>query len=64
MSCSEPAAAVPGCKAITVWLFTDRYPTCLEAVIGRDAYPLLFDDDYAPKPAYFGVLGALQGRLP
>ena len=53
--------AVPRCKAVTVWLFTDRYPTSLEALLGGDAYPLLFDDDYAPKPAYFGVRDALQG---
>lgn len=54
--------AVPGCRAITVWLFTDRYPTTLESLFGRDAYPLLFDDNYAPKPAYFGVRDALEGR--
>jgi len=53
--------AVPACKAVTVWLFTDRYPTSIEAVLGLDGAPLLFDDDYAPKPAYFGVRDALLG---
>ena len=52
--------AVSGCKAVTVWLFTDRYPTSIEALFQRDGEPLLFDDDYAPKPAYFGVRDALR----
>jgi endo-1,4-beta-xylanase len=56
--------AVPGCTAVTVWLFTDRYPTSIEAVLRRDGEPLLFDDDYAPKPAYFGVRDALLGGRP
>jgi endo-1,4-beta-xylanase len=53
--------AVPGCTAVTVWLFTDRYPTTAELLFRRDGEPLLFDDDYAPKPAYFGVRDALLG---
>jgi len=56
--------AVPGCKAVTVWLFTDRYPTSIEAFLRRDGEPLLFDDDYRPKPAYFGVSDALRGGRP
>ncbi len=56
--------AVPRCKAITVWLFTDKYPTSLELLLNRDAYPLLFDESYAPKPAYFGVRDALLGTRP
>lgn len=53
--------AVPGCKGVTVWLFTDRYPTSIEAFLHRDGEPLLFDKDYVPKPAYFGVRDALRG---
>jgi hypothetical protein len=41
------------CTAVTVWLFTDRYPTSSEALFRRD--------DYAPKPACFGVRRALHG---
>lgn len=52
--------AVSACTAVTVWLFTDRYPTSIEAFLHRDGEPLLFDDDYAPKPAYFGVRAALR----
>jgi len=50
---------VPACTAVTVWLFTDRYPTSIEAALGLDGEPLLFDDVYMPKPAYFGVREAL-----
>ncbi|MGH7786661.1 MAG: endo-1,4-beta-xylanase [Candidatus Binatia bacterium] len=59
-SAVRACVAVPRCTAVTVWLFTDRYPTSLEAVLGRDGEPLLFDDDYAPKPAYYGVRDALR----
>ena len=45
--------AEPRCKALQSWGFTDRYSW------RRDHDPLMFDRDYAPKPAYF----ALQRRL-
>jgi endo-1,4-beta-xylanase len=61
-SAVRACVAVPGCTAITVWLFTDRYPTTAELLFRRDGEPLLFDDGYAPKPAYFGVRDALSGR--
>jgi endo-1,4-beta-xylanase len=53
--------AEDGCKAVTVWGVTDRYSwrngqTC---AVPR---PLLFDDDYVPKPAHAAVLEALLGR--
>lgn len=54
------ALAVPACTAVTVWLFTDRYPTSIETFLRRDGEPLLFDKQYAPKPAYFGVRDALS----
>ncbi len=56
--------SVPECKAVTVWLFTDRYPTTVESILGLDGEPLLFDENYVPKPAYFGVLGELQAGRP
>jgi endo-1,4-beta-xylanase len=53
--------AQSSCKAVTVWGVTDKYSwrngqTC---AVPR---PLLFDDDYVPKPAHVGVLDALLGR--
>ena len=56
--------SVPACRAVTVWLFTDRYPTTVESLFGRDGEPLLFDDDYAAKPAYGEVLDALRAGRP
>lgn len=53
------ATSVPRCRAVTVWLFTDRHPTSMERFVGRSGEPLLFDADYRPKPAYFGVREAL-----
>jgi endo-1,4-beta-xylanase len=46
----------PRCEAVTFWGFTDAHTW-----IGGDS-PLLFDRQYAPKPAYTGVLDALRGR--
>lgn len=59
---SEACAAVAACKALTVWLFTDRYPTSIEQLVRRDGEPLLFDEDYRPKPAYLAVADALDAR--
>ena len=46
----------PRCEAITFWGFTDAHTW-----INGDM-PLLFDAQYAAKPAYTGVLDALRGR--
>ena len=51
----------PTCTAVTVWGVPDKYSwrngqTC------ATPRPLLFDDNYAPKPAYTGVLDAFSGR--
>jgi endo-1,4-beta-xylanase len=46
----------PACHAVTFWGFTDAHTW-----IAGDA-PLLYDAQYARKPAYFGVLDALSGR--
>jgi endo-1,4-beta-xylanase len=48
--------AEPRCHAITFWGFTDAHTW-----ISGDS-PLLYDEQYAPKPAYYGVLDALRGR--
>jgi len=43
----------PRCKALQIWGFTDQYSW------RRNNSPLIFDEDYQPKPAYF----SLQERL-
>ena len=52
--------AEPRCHAITFWGFTDRY-SWIDQFFGPDD-PLLFDESYRAKPAYFGVMDALRGR--
>jgi GH35 family endo-1,4-beta-xylanase len=49
--------AVSGCDAVTFWGFTDKY-SWIDSFFGPDD-PLLFDELYAPKPAYSGVAEAL-----
>ena len=48
--------AEPRCEAITFWGVSDAHTW-----IAGDT-PLLFDEQYSPKPAYAGVLDALRGR--
>ena len=52
--------AEPRCDGITFWGFTDAY-SWIDAQFGADD-PLLFDDQYGAKPAYYGVLDALWRR--
>ena len=59
---SEACAAVPACTGLTVWLFTDRYPTSIEQFVRRKGEPLLFDEEYQAKPAYVAVADALRSR--
>lgn len=51
---------LPGFAGVTFWGVSDRH-SWIHARFGEDA-PLLFDRDYAPKPAYFGVREALAAR--
>jgi endo-1,4-beta-xylanase len=50
--------AVPGCTGVTTWGITDAF-TWITGLFQVDGAPLLFDESYAPKPAYFGVRDAL-----
>jgi len=52
--------AEPACHAVTFWGFTDAH-SWIYSQYGADA-PLLFDAQYAAKPAFFGVLDALMRR--
>jgi endo-1,4-beta-xylanase len=52
--------AQPFCRAVTVWGITDKYSwrngqTC------ELPRPLLFDDNYAQKPAHAGIVNAFLG---
>ena len=55
---------VPACQGVTVWTFTDRYRTTIEAKTHLDDIPLLFDDEYRPKPAAFAVREVLSRATP
>ncbi|HSD29022.1 MAG TPA: endo-1,4-beta-xylanase [Vicinamibacteria bacterium] len=50
-------AGLSGFAGVTFWGVSDRH-SWVHSEFGEDA-PLLFDRDYAPKPAYFGVRDAL-----
>jgi GH35 family endo-1,4-beta-xylanase len=52
--------AVPRCEAVTFWGFTDAH-SWVDGTFGPDD-PLLFDDQYRAKPAFFGVQDAFLGR--
>ena len=55
-------ATEPLCLAVTVWGVSDKY-SWLNGVSCATPQPLLFDDNYGPKPAYAGVLDAFLGSL-
>jgi endo-1,4-beta-xylanase len=50
----------PGCTAFQTWGFTDRYTWIPEYTKGQKGAPLLFDQSYAPKPAYKAVADAFD----
>ncbi len=52
--------AQPRCEAVTFWGFTDAH-SWVDAAFGADD-PLLFDEQYRAKPAFFGVEDALLRR--
>ena len=54
--------AEPACDGVTFWGFTDAH-SWIDGFFGPDD-PLLFDEDYAPKPAFFGVEAAFLSRRP
>ncbi len=52
--------AVPRCEAVTFWGFTDAH-TWIDGAFGPDD-PLLLDEQYRAKPAFFGVEDAFLQR--
>jgi GH35 family endo-1,4-beta-xylanase len=53
-------ATQPRCDAVTFWGFTDAH-SWIDSFVGPDD-PLLFDEQYRAKPAFFGVEDALRGQ--
>jgi endo-1,4-beta-xylanase len=51
--------AVKLCTAFIMWGFTDRHSWIPGATGHRDA-PLIFDEEYRPKPAYFALVNVLN----
>jgi endo-1,4-beta-xylanase len=54
--------AVPACTGVTTWGISDQY-TWIKNFFSVDGAPLLFDESFQPKPAYFGVRNALLERI-
>jgi endo-1,4-beta-xylanase len=52
--------AEPACHGVTFWGFTDAH-SWIYSQYGADA-PLLFDTQYAPKPAFYGAFDAFMRR--
>ncbi|HSD82348.1 MAG TPA: endo-1,4-beta-xylanase, partial [Anaerolineae bacterium] len=55
--------AQPACKALQVWGIPDKYSWVPDTFPGQGA-PLLFDDNYNAKPAYYAVQSELQNIRP
>ncbi len=53
--------AVASCRSISFWGVGDR-DSWFRYYLGLNDWPLLFDDNYNKKPAYDGVVDALNGR--
>jgi endo-1,4-beta-xylanase len=52
----------PRCTALQTWGFTDKYSWVPAFTKGRKGAALLFDQSYAPKPAYDALLKVLAQR--
>ena len=61
---TEACLAVPECQGVTLWTFTDRYPTTIETLTRLEDIPLIFDNDYQPKPAAFALRERLAAATP
>lgn len=57
--------ALPAVKTLIVWDMADGYSWYreLDQGWGKDARSSLFDDQFAPKPAYFALEKALRARI-
>ncbi len=61
---AQACFAHPGCTAIQTWGFADKYSWIRSRTKGTKGAALLFDCNYAPKPAYVALKEALATRKP
>lgn len=59
---AEACFAEPRCTAFQAWGFTDKYSWIPNYTKGKQGAALLFDRNYAPKPAYKAVVESLAAR--
>ncbi len=55
---AQACVAAPNCDTFIVWGVGDAY-SWIPDFTGNDDWPLLFDEDLQPKPAYFAVADVL-----
>ncbi len=53
--------AVEQCTAFVMWGFTDRH-SWIPGATGHADAPLIFDEEYRPKPAYFALMDVLNQK--
>jgi endo-1,4-beta-xylanase len=56
----EIALSKPGCPAVVLWGFTDRYSWVPWTTGKRFGHALIYDKDYRPKPAYEAIRSVLR----
>jgi len=61
---AQACFAHPGCTAIQTWGFADKYSWIRSRTKGTKGAALLFDRNYAPKPAYVALKEALATHKP
>ncbi|RMG09343.1 MAG: hypothetical protein D6728_12860 [Cyanobacteria bacterium J055] len=49
----------PNCNTLVMWGFTDAH-SWIPSFTGNDDAPLIFDESYRPKPAYYELLEVLS----
>ncbi len=55
----EVCLSAPNCNAFVMWGFTDRY-SWIPLSTGHADSPLIFDEEYRPKPAYAALISELH----
>ena len=58
----DSCLAVPRCKVFVTWGLTDKY-SWIPDYTGYPDTPLLFDENFQPKPAYYEIMKLLQEQF-